>query len=95
MKAKPKYWPNLKSILLGFDALRQVLLISLAYENNVTSPLDLCPSINGLGLGLGLEGAIGLCGVTSGPKSPQKSCGLGLAHGPFLRKKIHPEYKKK
>jgi len=81
LKAKPKYWPNLKSILMGFDALLQVLLISLAHENNVTSPLDLCPSIgrpiwiffiillvigpfNGLGLGLGLEGAIGLCGVT-------------------------------
>jgi len=79
MKSKPKHWPNLKSILPGFDALLQVLLISLAHENNVTSPLDLCPSIGRPiwiffiillvigsfnGLGLRLEGAIGLGRVT-------------------------------
>jgi len=30
----------------------------------------------------------------TGPKSPQKPCGIGLAHGPFFRKKNYSKYKK-
>jgi len=44
LKAKSKHWPNLKSILLGFDALLQVLVISLAHKNNATSPCGFGPS---------------------------------------------------
>jgi len=80
LESKAQIMAQFKSTLLDLHALLQVFVISLAYLNNVWSPLNLSSS-NGRpfwiffiidlvigpfnGLGLGLEGAIGLGGVTS------------------------------